>query len=57
MEELYFFSELTMWENDLLLAEKNEQPSQKVIEALIDYSLTREIYSPTLNKNIAIGIN
>ncbi len=57
MEQLYIFSKLSMWEADLLIEEKHLMPSAEIINAIIDYSLTKEIYSPTLKRNIVIGIN
>lgn len=57
MEKLYIFSKLSMWENDLLLEKFYEQPSQDVIDAIIDYSLVKEYYSYTLKKKISISLN
>ncbi|MGP1515067.1 MAG: hypothetical protein ACTTJH_03830 [Bacteroidales bacterium] len=57
MEKFYIFSELTMWENDLLMAEMEENPSRNVIDTIIDYSMEKEFYSKSLGKSIAISIN
>ncbi len=57
MEKLYIFSELSMWESDLLLQEYPQVPSQEVIDTIIEYSQSKEYFSPTLEKTILISVN
>jgi len=57
MEKFYIFSKLSLWETDLLKEENKEHPSKDVVDAIIEYSLSEEFYSPTLKEKIAISIN
>ncbi|MBR1769872.1 MAG: hypothetical protein IJ748_05370 [Bacteroidales bacterium] len=56
MEEYYnFFNE---WEKDLELASLQEEtPSRDVLEAIIDYSMMVDFFSPSLNEKISVCLN
>lgn len=60
MEQNYIFSEQIFndWVKDLEVAcLENSYPSQQVLDTIIDYSMTEEIFSKTLNANIFICLN
>ncbi|MBO6118709.1 MAG: hypothetical protein J6P44_09220 [Bacteroidales bacterium] len=59
MENFYILSDsiLTIWQQDLDIAENKITPSQEVIDAILDYATSKEVYSPTLKKYITISIN
>lgn len=58
MEKFYIFSKLSLWETDLQIEERKEvHPSEDVVDAIIEYSLSEEFYSPTLKEKIVISIN
>ena len=42
---------------DLLLQEYPQVPSQKIIDTIIEYSQSKEYFSPTLEKTILISVN
>ncbi|MBP3254455.1 MAG: hypothetical protein IJ250_00895 [Bacteroidales bacterium] len=59
MEKYYYLSKtlISFWEQDLDLALKDSSPSEDVIDAIMDYALATEIYSPTLQKTIVYSFN
>lgn len=59
MEKYYILSDyiISSWEQDLDSALCSVEPSQDVIDAILDYAYSYDVYSPTLDKNICISIN
>lgn len=56
MEKYYDF--LLTWEKDLATAsDKKEAPSQDVLNAIVDYSMTMDVFSTSLNERISICLN
>lgn len=56
MEKYYDF--LITWEKDLAKAtDEKETPSKDVLNAIVDYSMTMDVFSTSLNERISICLN
>lgn len=56
MEKYYDF--FVTWEKDLAKAtDEKETPSKDVLNAIVDYSMTMDVFSTSLNERISICLN
>ncbi|MDO5759977.1 MAG: hypothetical protein Q4Q06_03010 [Bacteroidota bacterium] len=53
-----YYNLFVLWEKDLAKAfDRKEEPSKDVLDAIVDYSMTMDIFSTSLNERISICLN